>query len=881
MIKSLSWHWFRLIFPICSICFLYICSFHLFLCATNSLIYSTVCLLHGNESFCSEIDRNKSLRASQTTIQKESSQWSLYGTLSFAIIACFISPIYGSLSDTKNRKLPIILTISNAIITGLVITIGSIFRGTKTSLLLYIFANVINGFGGGSLILLSSCFGYVTDLCTEKEQHIQAIAIIEASLNLGVIISYVLCTFIFQLHAKTWHILVVHVVLLVLALLIGIIFLKSQSIKESSSINLWTKFKRPFLDTRDLIIDLKNNNLFLSFFILLLSLFFYELFRMGSPSIYYLYLHRMSFNDTQYAAYFTCEQIGTCLALVFLALLRRRWKINDLYLCTIGLCLSLIGPILFAFASNNKAMIFGAIPSMMFGIYFPVCLRAVLARLVPERDKGKAFSSVALIQNLDLLLGTVACIQIYRASINIFVGLVFIFCVATRLIALILILVQIFRISHSPQLSVKASIDIIQNPLLDIPLKNDNELIHKMIHILLCLLHIFLVCNFSINGLPVIEKKSNIENSTLNAAQRAMLSEYQMDNLPAALRISQIIPKFEPPKKFNLTQIAKDLKDFGIHSLKDDKHIEGVPLERDGKINPDFHKEIFLGNHELFETDIQNDEQKRDKKLEEIFNEADVDHDQRLSKDELLNYVLKNVNQHIHEAKERNSQLFIHNANIDLFVSLGKVTWHEYFALYVKFHKMNSTSVKESDTFDFIQGPFDNNFQRELVKIRFRWTEADVGGDNELDIDEFLAFRHPEIAGHSYKHIVDDLILQMDRNNDQKLNETEFAFLPSSILEDGGNKEWVEMDKRWLEEQKREFHEMDENKDGVLTKDELLKAYDPMNRVHISNQIKKLYEKVDDSPSDNVLTLNEIQKHADVFTDMRILDTEKALHDEI
>jgi len=54
-----------------------------------------------------------------------------------------------------------------------------------------------------------------------------------------------------------------------------------------------------------------------------------------------------------------------------------------------------------------------------------------------------------------------------------------------------------------------------------------------------------------------------------------------------------------------------------------------------------------------------------------------------------------------------------------------------------------------------------------------------------------------------------------------------------------------------------------------------------MNRVHINNQIKKLFSKVDDSPTDNFLTLNEIQKHADVFTDMQILDTEKALHDEI
>ena len=49
----------------------------------------------------------------------------------------------------------------------------------------------------------------------------------------------------------------------------------------------------------------------------------------------------------------------------------------------------------------------------------------------------------------------------------------------------------------------------------------------------------------------------------------------------------------------------------------------------------------------------------------------------------------------------------------------------------------------------------------------------------------------------------------------------------------------------------------------------------------MANKIKKLFEKVDDSPSDGVLTLDEIKKHADVFTDMRILDTEKALHDEM
>ena len=100
-----------------------------------------------------------------------------------------------------------------------------------------------------------------------------------------------------------------------------------------------------------------------------------------------------------------------------------------------------------------------------------------------------------------------------------------------------------------------------------------------------------------------------------------MLSEYKIDQLAPALRLSQVIPKFKKPKNFNLTQIEKELKDFGIHSLKDDKHLEGIPLERDGKVNVDFHKEIFLGNHEAFESEIDHDKTQRNDKLKEIFHQ--------------------------------------------------------------------------------------------------------------------------------------------------------------------------------------------------------------------------------------------------------------------
>ena len=49
---------------------------------------------------------------------------------------------------------------------------------------------------------------------------------------------------------------------------------------------------------------------------------------------------------------------------------------------------------------------------------------------------------------------------------------------------------------------------------------------------------------------------------------------------------------------------------------------------------------------------------------------ADVDHDERLSKEEMLNYVLKNIHEHLREAKLRNAQLFLFiDSNED-----GKVT---------------------------------------------------------------------------------------------------------------------------------------------------------------------------------------------------------------
>ncbi len=54
-----------------------------------------------------------------------------------------------------------------------------------------------------------------------------------------------------------------------------------------------------------------------------------------------------------------------------------------------------------------------------------------------------------------------------------------------------------------------------------------------------------------------------------------------------------------------------------------------------------------------------------------------------------------------------------------------------------------------------------------------------------------------------------------------QINILLYSFLAQQ-LEDSNDKERLEMDQRWAERQKVEFHEMDENNDGVLSRDELL-----------------------------------------------------------
>lgn len=78
------------------------------------------------------------------------------------------------------------------------------------------------------------------------------------------------------------------------------------------------------------------------------------------------------------------------------------------------------------------------------------------------------------------------------------------------------------------------------------------------------------------------------------------------------------------------------------------------------------------------------------------------------------------------------------------FLFLGKITWQEYAALYVKFHKMNTTSIKDLDNVNFIEESFDEKckdirfsffFLSEMIKEFFYVISATRTSENSKSLD--------------------------------------------------------------------------------------------------------------------------------------------------
>lgn len=274
--------------------------------------------------------------------------------------------------------------------------------------------------------------------------------------------------------------------------------------------------------------------------------------------------------------------------------------------------------------------------------------------------------------------------------------------------------------------------------------------------------------------------------------------------------------------------------------------------------SPEYDHEAFVGSEEAKEFDkLAPEESKR--RLGIVVDKIDKDEDGKITEKELEEWIVFTQSRYIREDSDK--QFKAHDKNED-----EKVSWEEYKEATYGFLSDDDMAASESDSF---------SYKKMIERDERRWSKADVDGDNSCSIDEFRAFLHPEEFDRMKQIVVKETIEDIDKDGDGFVDVNEYIgdmYKPES---DESEPEWVETER----EQFSKYRDMDQ--DGKLSENEIKLWIMPDDYNHAEAEAKHLiYESDDDK--DGELSKEEILEHHDKFVGSQATDWGEALmrHDE-
>lgn len=285
--------------------------------------------------------------------------------------------------------------------------------------------------------------------------------------------------------------------------------------------------------------------------------------------------------------------------------------------------------------------------------------------------------------------------------------------------------------------------------------------------------------------------------------------------------------------------------------LSDEDHFEGE------EHNPDYDHDAFLGEEEANEFNNLSPEESKER-LGVIVDKIDANGDGEVSEQELIDWIKKAQSKYLEEEVQRQWEAQAPAASQDK----DHISWDDY----------------QQTTYGFVGDAADGeaesaDYKKMIDRDRRRWDAADQDKDGKLTRLEFSTFLHPEEAEHMRDIVVTETIEDIDADGDGKISVEEYI---GDMYDDteGEEPEWVQHERETFKSVR------DTNGDGYLDFEEVKAWIMPDDYDHSVSESQHLIHEADVN-RDGVLSRQEILDKYDLFVGSQATDFGAALHDEL